>query len=1202
MTSFSDLDRRAVTALRVLAIDQVEQARSGHPGMPLGAAPMAYVLWSRFLCHDPSRPDWPDRDRFVLSAGHGSALLYALLHLFGYDLPMDELRQFRQWGSRTPGHPEHGHTVGVETTTGPLGQGIANAVGMALAERHLASRFQAPGTPVVGHRTWVIAGDGDMMEGISHEAASLAGHLGLGRLVVLYDDNHITIEGPTELAWSEDVPARFASYGWRVVHVDDGNDLDAIAAGLEQAVADDDAPVLVRVRTHIGYGSPAKQDSAAAHGAPLGAEEAAATRAALGWDIEEPFVVPDDVVAHVRGTAARGADARTAWEGALEEYRSADAAAASELERRWRGDLPEGLDAVIPSFEPGDRLATRQASGTVLNAVAGTMPELIGGSADLGPSNNTAIKGETSIARGEWGGRNIHFGVREHAMGAIANGMSLHGGLRPYTGTFLVFADYMRPAVRLAALMGQPVVFVFTHDSVHLGEDGPTHQPVEHMVSLRIIPGMVALRPADANETAQAWQVALERRDGPTALVLSRQKLPTLPPPPAGAVARGGYVREEACGGIPRIVLLATGSEVSLALAVRGRLEQEGLPTRVVSVPSLELLARQDDAYRSHLLGPRWALRVSLELGRGQGWHKWIGDGEMIALSRFGASAPGDEVAAHLGFSVEAVTARIMDVVRRRCPRSLDIRVPLSLEGVIAGKLARLESIHGIGRFSIRDGSLWGDRAAGDAVSRLGWLDLPCRTRRELPALAAVAGRLAAEGVDTLVLVGMGGSSLSPKVLHDIYGEPSGHRLVVLDTTDPDHVNAVLRDLDVRKTAVLAVSKSGGTAETAALLEILWERFHRSLGSDAGERFIASTEHGTPLEQLASEREFRTLIPYPTDVGGRFAALSTVGVFPSLWLGHDVDALLRDADCSMGGLAPGHPAVQLATLLAAVVDGGFGILVCCSSPGLAAAESWIEQLVAESTGKSGRGILPVVTGHTPEALPVWGRSVYLSLRFDDEDVAELDRKLDEVAAGGHPVVRWRLRRDGLGGVFAVSELAVAMAGVFLGINPFDEPDVARAKERARSFLSSRGPALPTPADDPAALLLRHIDEAGPAVAAVLLAHLPETVEVEGALRQLARQLGARTGMPVTTAFGPRYLHSTGQLHKGGPRGIVPIVLTADPASDIAVPGRRFSLASLRSAQALGDAAALAEAHRPVLHLHLGTDPAAGLTALLAGTR
>jgi transketolase len=665
MRAFDEADRRAVTALRVLAIDQVEQARSGHPGLPLGAAPMAYTLWSRFLRHDPLDPAWPDRDRFVLSAGHGSALLYALLHLFGYDLPIAELKRFRQWESRTPGHPEHGLTPGVEVTTGPLGQGFGAAVGMALAERHLAARFNREGFPLVNHRTWVIASDGDLMEGISHEAASIAGHLRLGRLVVLYDDNHITIEGPTELAFSEDVGKRFAGYGWRVLHVEDGNDLEAIRLALRRAARSEDRPTLVRIRTHIGFGSP-KQDNAEVHGSPLGKEAAEATRKTLGWTIAEPFLIPDEIRGHFGALAEPGRRHHRRWLKLLAGYRKAFPAEASEWDRRLRGDLPDEWDVALPEFADDASLATRQASGATLNAIAPRVPELLGGAGDLAPSTDTLLKGEGSVAPGSYAGRNLHFGVREHAMGGIANGLALHGGVRPFVSTFLIFSDYMRPALRLAALMKLPISYVFTHDSIGLGEDGPTHQPIEQLVALRLIPNMVILRPADARETVEAWRVALERRGGPTALVLSRQKLPVLAAPPTGAVVRGAFVRLEASGGAPQVVLIATGSEVTLALASREKLEAAGVPTRVVSAPSLELFARQPEAYQQGVLGPDGALRVSIEMGRGQGWHRWVGDGEIISLNRFGASAPAADVMRELGFSVESVVARVRQALAKR--------------------------------------------------------------------------------------------------------------------------------------------------------------------------------------------------------------------------------------------------------------------------------------------------------------------------------------------------------------------------------------------------------------------------------------------------------------------------------------------------------------------------------------------------------
>jgi len=1195
MRPFDERDRAAVTALRVLSIDQVEQADSGHPGLPLGCAPMAYALWSRFLRFDPAAPDWFDRDRFVLSAGHGSALLYALLHLFGYALPLDELRRFRQWGSLTPGHPEHGLTPGVETTTGPLGQGFATAVGMAMAERHLAARFNRPGHEIVGHRTFVIASDGDLMEGISHEAASLAGHLRLGRLIVLFDDNRITIDGPTSLACSDDAALRFAGYGWRVLHCDDGNDLDAIAAALAQATSDDDAPTLIRIRTHIGFGSPAKQDTSEAHGAPLGRAEWEATRAALGWTVPEPFVVPDEIRATFTAAAAAAAASRTQWLARRERYTAAHPEAAAELDRRVRGELPDSWERLAPDFGATTGMATRQASGRMLNALAAALPELVGGSADLAPSNNTLLAGEGTVAPADFGGRNIHFGIREHAMAAACNGMALHGGIRPYAGTFLVFSDYMRPAVRLAALMKQPVVFVFTHDSVGLGEDGPTHQPVEHVVALRVIPNLVVLRPADAHETVAAWRIALQRRTGPTALVLTRQKVPVLAPPPPGAVERGAYVKAEGSGGAPEAVLIATGSEVPLALAAREELERRGVPTRVVSAPSLELLKEQNDAYRKAVLGPAAALRVAVEAGRGQGWHTWVGDGEAIVLSRFGASAPGDEVMRRLGFDADTLVRRVEQALASRRPAPVDEAVPAALAPAFEAAVERVESARLSERIAARDAATWGEEHAGSVAARLGWLDLPHRSPAVAGELARTVTELDAAGATSMVLLGMGGSSLAPQVLRATLGNPSGRELVVLDTTDPERVSAVLEAHAAASLAVVAVSKSGSTAETSSLLEIFWERLRAELGDTAGHRFVAVTEPGTPLARTARSRGFLATLPHPVDVGGRYSALSVVGLLPAAWLGHDVDRLLAAAAAGLARFDASHPAVRLAAATAAVARDGWARLALCGSPRLAALAPWVEQLVAESTGKAGRGVLPLVVEAEPRP---WPATVYLSPRLAGEDTAALDATLDGIHAAGHPVIRWSLPPAAIGQAFTVLELATAVTAFLLSVNPFDEPDVVRAKQLARAALDAPAGGEPAMSERPGEALLAHLGRPEPLAAVTLLAYLPESPAVEVRLRGLAAALADRVGTPVTWAFGPRYLHSTGQLHKGGPDRMSFVLLTGRPARDVAIPGQRFTLGQLRLAQATGDLAALRDAGRTPLHLHLGGDPLAALADLL----
>ena len=675
MTIATDLDQLSIDTIRTLSIDAVQKANSGHPGAPMGAAPMAYVLWTRFLRHAPTHPDWPDRDRFVLSAGHASMLLYSLLHLTGYAVSLEDLESFRQWGSITPGHPEWGLTPGVEATTGPLGQGFANAVGMAIAERRLAHEFNRPGHAIVDHRTYVIASDGDLQEGIASEAASLAGHLRLGKLIVLYDDNGIQLDGPTAMAFSEDVPLRFDAYGWHTQRVADGNDLAAIEAAIEAARADD-RPSLIAVRTHIGFGSPNKQDSQKAHGSPLGPDEVRLTKEAYGWDPDRSFYVPDDAREHFRAAIATGEDLVADWEARFDAYRDADPEAAADFQRRVRrAGLPDGWDADLTTYATGDEIATRNASQDAIQALAPRLPELFGGAADLSESNLTDVKGEPDFSAAE-AGRNLRFGVREHGMGGIANGIAYHGGFIPYCATFLTFSDYMRGSVRLASLSGLHVIYVWTHDSVGLGEDGPTHQPVEHYAALRAIPNLWFVRPGDANETAAAWALAVERTDGPVALALTRQKLPTLPGTDTLArdgVARGGYVLRDASNGAPELILIGTGSELQLAFAAAERLEGEGIPTRVVSLPCWERFEAQDAAYRDAVLPPDVRRRVSVEIGVSLGWERWVGDeGAIIGLDHFGASAPAGTIFEHFGFTADRVT----DIARKVARDGLRGRIP----------------------------------------------------------------------------------------------------------------------------------------------------------------------------------------------------------------------------------------------------------------------------------------------------------------------------------------------------------------------------------------------------------------------------------------------------------------------------------------------------------------------------------------------
>ncbi len=657
----SAIETLAINTLRTLSIDVIQKADSGHPGLPLGASPMAYVLWQKHLKHAPTNPKWPDRDRFVLSAGHGSMLLYSLLHLTGYPLTKEEVLNFRQWGSKTPGHPEAGLTPGVEATTGPLGQGHANAVGMAIAERALAARFNQPGHELVNHFTYALVGDGDVMEGVAMEAASLAGHLKLGKLVVLYDSNDVTLDGPAKLSFTEDVGKRYESWGWQVLQVDDGNsDLPALDAAIAEAKAETGRPTLIIVKTTIGFGSPNKQGKSSSHGSPLGKDEISLTKKALGWPSEEPYFIPPEALAHFREAVAKGEAATGDWNQRFAAYREAHPVLAEEFERVFSGELPEAIEEALPRFPAGTGVETRTAAGAALNALAKAVPELLGGDADLGGSTKTVLKDAGSFNGQTGQGRNIHFGVREHAMAAIANGMSYHGGVRPFTATFFCFVDYMRPAVRLAAMNHLPVVHVWTHDSIGLGEDGPTHQPVEHLASVRAIPGLRTMRPADAAEAAQAWLYALRRTRGPTGLVLTRQKVPVLDRATLGAATglhRGGYVLAEASAAA-KLLLIATGSEVQLALAAREALEQAGVPTRVVSMPCPEEFRAQDPAYRESVLPKAVKARVSVEAGVTFGWREWVGDaGEMVGVDTFGASAPDKVLYEQYGLTVAHVVA-----------------------------------------------------------------------------------------------------------------------------------------------------------------------------------------------------------------------------------------------------------------------------------------------------------------------------------------------------------------------------------------------------------------------------------------------------------------------------------------------------------------------------------------------------------------
>jgi transketolase len=654
-----NLQTRAINTLRFLSADAVQQANSGHPGLPMGAAAMAFTLWTRHLRHNPRNPKWHGRDRFILSGGHGSMLLYSLLHLTGYDVSLDDLKNFRQWGSITPGHPEYGLTPGVEMTTGPLGQGFAAGVGMAIAQAHLAALFNKPGHELIQSYIYAIVTDGDLMEGVASEAASLAGHLQLGRLIYLYDDNRISIDGSTDLAFTEDRAARFEAYGWHVQHVEDGNDVEAIDRAI-QAAKRDPRPSLILCRTIIGYGAPKRQGTAKAHGEPLGEEELNAAKQNLGWPLEPRFYIPEDVLAFFRQAVERGRELEFDWKMRLEAYSRLYPELGAELNRRLAGELPAGWDAQLPTFPADPKgMATRAASGKVINALAPALPELIGGSADLAPSNNTKIEGSPAFQKDSRAGRNFHFGVREHAMGAALNGMNLFGGVIAYGGTFLVFSDYMKPAIRIAALSHIPTIFIFTHDSVGLGEDGPTHQPIEHLAALRAVPNLVLIRPADANEVREAWKVAIARRDGPTALALTRQPVPTLEPSASPLLEKGAYVLKDF--GEPQLILMASGSEVSLILEAAQKLHAEGYGVRVVSFPSWELFEKQDQAYRESVLPQKIQARLAVEAGASLGWERYARS--VIGIDHYGASAPYKIIFEKFGFTVENIVAKAKELI-----------------------------------------------------------------------------------------------------------------------------------------------------------------------------------------------------------------------------------------------------------------------------------------------------------------------------------------------------------------------------------------------------------------------------------------------------------------------------------------------------------------------------------------------------------
>jgi transketolase len=1238
----SELDQLCINTIRFLAADAIQQANSGHPGLPLGAAPMAYTLWTRHLRHNPANPQWPDRDRFVLSAGHGSMLLYALLHLAGYDLPLSELQSFRQWGSKTPGHPEGHVTPGVEITTGPLGQGLSAAVGMAIAEAHLAARFNVPPEPgegrpghtIVDHYTYVLASDGDLMEGVAAEACALAGHLGLGKLIVLFDDNRISLAGSTALTFTEDVGQRFEAYGWHVQHVDDGNDLEAIDAALQAAKAETARPSLILVRTILGYGAPDKQDTFKVHGSPLGPEELLAAKENLRWPTEPAFLIPQEALAHLRQAVTQGKAREAEWQAAFERYAAAYSDLAAEFKRAMAGELPADWGADIPTF-PADAKgpATRKASEAVLQALAPRLPELVGGSADLNPSTYTWLKGFGDFQSpqaspqgvqgkvgGEWGygGRNLHFGVREHAMGAIANGMALHGGLIPYAATFLVFADYMRPPMRLIAMGEQRVIFVFTHDSIGLGEDGPTHQPVEQMMNLRAVPNLTVIRPSDANETAEAWRAAIRNTHGPTALIFSRQGLPVLDRsayPAAGNLQRGAYVLWESSRGSPDVILIGTGSEVHIALEAGKKLAAEGVKVRVVAMPSWELFDQQPADYRESVLPPEVRARVAVEAGIKLGWEHYVGlDGVVIGMESFGASAPGPVLYEKFGITAENVVAQAKVLLQRKLLAGWQHH-SASLgpyQAAVDAALAEMARDRVMARIWAHDYTVW-KPAPTEIANRLGWLQAAGVMSGNVHRLEALAQAARADGYTHALLLGMGGSSLAPEVFRKTFGVKEGYLdLAVLDSTDPGAVLAYAEGLDMARTLFIVATKSGGTVETLSFFKFFYNRVADAVGADrAGQHFLAITDPGSKLAHLAERYRFRATFLNDPNIGGRFSALSYFGLVPAALVGVDVPQLLDRAleamcSCESCVAAADNPGAWLGAILGELAKLGRDKVTFAISPAIASFGDWGEQLIAESTGKEGQGILPVVGEPLGPPTVYSNDRLFIYLRLDGDDTH--DAAIQALEEAGHPVVRLR-QHDlyGLGAGFFLWEMATAVAGHRLGINPFDQPNVEAAKVLARQMVAEYGEKGALPAGESAPLtgeaLEQFLSQAQIGDYVALQAYVQPTAETDAALLALRTRLRDWFKLATTVGYGPRFLHSTGQLHKGDAgRGLF-IQFTADDPRDVPIPDEAgepdssMTFGVLKMAQALGDRQALLDAGRRVIRFHLGTDVVGGLKKL-----
>jgi transketolase len=1237
MKTDGKLATNIINTIRTLSMDAVQKANSGHPGTPMALAPVAFTIYDAFLRFNPENPLWPNRDRFVLSAGHASMLIYSLLHVMGYDVSLEDIRNFRQLHSNTAGHPEYGMTPGVEMTTGPLGQGVGTSVGMAIAEKWLKGYFNRPDFDIMDYNIFAVASDGCIMEGISHEAASIAGHLGLDNLIWIYDNNQITIEGSTDLAFSEDVRNRFEAYQWHVQHVDDANDTDALGKSIRTAIAEKEKPSLIIVDSHIAWGAPNKQDTADAHGAPLGEDEIRATKSFYGWDPDKSFYVPEDVMQYSRKMIQKGRQLEQNWNMKFEEYEAKHPDLAHHFRQIQNGELPGDWDDALPAFPADEKgMATRQSNGKILNAVAEAVPWLLGGSADLEPSNKSRIAASKDFSTTD-AGRNFHFGVREHAMGAIVNGMAL-SGLRSYGATFFVFSDYMRPAIRLAALMELPVIYIYTHDSIGLGEDGPTHQPVEHLASLRAMPNLDVIRPADANELSVLWKHVMESTHRPSALVLTRQGVPTLDRrvyASAELALKGAYVLFDSAED-PDVILIGTGSELHLCIKAAEELALKNIKCRVVSMPCQELFDRQPESYKREVLPEHVRARVALEAGSEFGWDKYVGDnGIVIGMHSFGESAPYKQLYDMYGITVENIVgsaAHAVSMQRLKIGTGFSMRVHEGMYELEAA-LDNLEREDVVQRIWKHDHTVW-KRDPAEISNRLGWLHSPEVMMDAFDEIQAFVDKLKREGLTHALLLGMGGSSLAPEVYRMIFGVKSGYLdLQVLDSTTPGAVLDAASELEPAKTLYIISTKSGGTVETISFMKYFYNQVMKEVGEkEAGSHFIAITDPGSGLEKMAGRLDFRKTFLNDPDIGGRYSALSYFGLVPAALVGIDVRKLLERAstmtsvECGCGKQASAESTMlQLGAAMGILAQQGRDKVTFVASAGIAPFGAWVEQLIAESMGKEGKGILPVIGESLLEPKAYAGDRLFVQLKLGED--SDLDSKIDALHDAGHPVARVNMTDlYDLGAEFFRWEMATAIAGYFLKINPFDQPNVESAKVLAKKMVAAyeKDGALPrTPpayeggemdiyargdvkdAAEALGQLFSQIDDkdSKPRSYIALQAFIQPGAETDRALQSLRDKIQQKYRVAVTIGYGPRFLHSTGQLHKGDAGNGLFIQITEDFREDAPIPdepgaeSNTMTFGVLASAQALGDRQALIDAGRPVIRFHFKRNAAEGIERL-----